>query len=119
MFGFIAQPLVKWLAIGLAFVGIAVTAYIFYLKYEGAVAEKAAIQTQLNTAISVNQQNAKDRARLEKSLQISRQATEKLIAEAKERDAKLKELEDAISKFPHASDPAGEFWDALSQRLRQ
>jgi uncharacterized protein HemX len=107
------------LAVLLAFVGLAVTAYFFYQRAEIAVLEKEKAYGELDKAIGVNKKNTKTIADLERKAAEDRKATEKEIAQTQLRDQAIDEISKDMDNVEGANAPAGPYWDTFGERLRQ
>ena len=91
--------------------GLSATAYIYYLKYQN-------IGQQLETALSVNQNNQRVVRELELDKQIEREITKKEIAATQKRATAIEDLLRKLQNAQGADDPVSPYFDELGDGLR-
>jgi len=89
-----------------------------YQRSEIAVLEKEQAYSELQKAVVVNEQNSKTIAILNRRAEQERVATEKEIAASRERDTAIETIRKDMYNVEGANAPAGNYWDAFSERLR-
>lgn len=103
------------------FVAIAALCGVIFVQYQwvkNARLEKAAAEVALSAAVAVNERNEAEMLRLEQEREAARLAAEEAIAAAKVLAAKTSKIKEDMRNAPGADAPAGEFFDALGDRLR-
>lgn len=108
----------KLIAIGLA--AAALFSYVMWLRADNADlrAEVVTYEAELQRAAEVNARNAEFMRRQNDNLVAERAATAKVQKRVTALQAEINSAEQELLNAPGANDPAGEFFDALGDRLR-
>lgn len=90
-----------------------------YQRSEIAVLEKERAEKALSIAVEVNKKNTATIKQMEKQAAEDRKATEKEIAQSQARDQAIDQIKRDMDNVEGANAPAGPYWDAFGERLRQ
>jgi hypothetical protein len=98
---------------------LSITTFVFYQRSEIAVLEKEKAEKELSIAVEVNERNAETVKRLQATALAERKAIEKELEATRIRAASLEKISKDMDNVEGANDPAGAYWDAYGDRLRQ
>ena len=99
-------------------VAVAVTAYVFYLKWQNAETKLDNVTQQLEQAESINAENLVQAKKAAARAEEDRKATAKAIEKNKELVDSGSKIKTENNNDPEANTLAGPAWDRFGDRLR-
>lgn len=118
MFGLSYFKLGLIAAVVIVFLGLGCTALWYRSEAIQAQADQERVEGELTKALTVNAKNQETISTLRRNAEQERVATEKEIAASQSRDTAIEQIRKDMDNVEGANAPAGSYWDAFSERLR-